>query len=204
MNHLAEYSMIYESIICTNNADGIAHLTPLGYRYETDQVILSPYVPSNTLSNLRITREATLNFTDDVRVYAGCLTGRRDWPLTAAATVETRRLQNCLSHLEVKVVDVLEDELRPQFKCRIVNQDTHAAFRGFNRAQSAVVEACILATRLDWLEVEKIRSEMAYLQIAITKTAGDQERCAWQWIVEKIDSHPRHKGFEASLKEHCL
>jgi hypothetical protein len=37
--------------------------------------------------NLRHTPFAGVNLTDDVRVFAGCLTGRRDWPLTSTIDV---------------------------------------------------------------------------------------------------------------------
>ena len=48
----------------------------------------------------------------------------------------------------------------------------HAPFRGFNRAQAACVEAPILVSRLPMLPRGKIDREMAYLEIAIGKTAG--------------------------------
>lgn len=192
--------MINEGIICTKRADGVPHLSPLGYQLKSELVVLSPFVPSNTLDNIREHGIATLNFTDDVRVFAGCLTGRKDWPLIPAEKVELGRLEDCLTHWELEVLQEQADDVRPRFHCRIVNRVTHREFRGFNRAQAAIVEACILATRLDWLEVGKIRTEMRYLTIAVSKTAGDNERCAWQWILEKIDSHPKHRGLADFLQ----
>ena len=32
---------------------------------------------------------------------------------------------------------------------------------------------------------------MAYLQIAIGKTAGEAEREAWNWLVEAVTAHQR-------------
>ena len=192
--------MIYEGIICTKRADGVPHLSPLGYQLKADLVVLSPFVPSNTLDNIRAHGIATLSFTEDVRVFAGCLTDRRDWPLLPAEKIALDRLKDCLTHWELEVVHELTDDVRPQFQCRIVNRVTHREFCGFNRAQAAVVEACILATRLDWLEVDKIRAEMQYLAIAVSKTAGENERCAWQWILEKINSHPKHEGITDFLQ----
>ena len=75
----------------------------------------------------------------------------------------------------------------------MVYEANHAAFRGFNRAQAAVLEAAILYSRLDWLAPDKLASEMAYLAIAVGKTAGDRERIAWQWLVEAMAEHPRHR-----------
>ena len=191
--------MIYESVICTQRPSGEPHLTPLGYRVVAEKIVLAPFVPSNTLDNLRANGVATLNFTDDVRVYAGCLTERRDWPLTDAKIIEAQRLADVLAHIELVVEEEIADEQRPQYRCAIAYQQNHRPFLGFNRAQAAVIEACILATRLDWLSVDKVRTEMRYLSIAIDKTAGPRERCAWQWIVEKIDAHPNYPGFEQDL-----
>lgn len=66
---------------------------------------------------------------------------------------------------------------------------SHAPFLGFNRAQAAVVEAAILATRLGMLPREKIDTELAYLQIAVDKTAGPVEREAWDLVTAKIKSY---------------
>ena len=73
-----------------------------------------------------------------------------------------------------------------------MHEITHGPFRGFNRAQSAVVEAAILVSRLHMLSPEKIRSELTYLTIAIDKTAGAREIEAWGWLLTKI----REAGIE--------
>jgi hypothetical protein len=52
-----------------------------------------------------------------------------------------------------------------------------------------VVEAAILVSRLHMLPPEKIEREIAYLQIAIDKTAGPRERQAWAWLMERIAEH---------------
>ncbi|NBQ85175.1 MAG: DUF447 family protein, partial [Methylophilaceae bacterium] len=61
--------------------------------------------------------------------------------------------------------------------------------RGYNRAQAAVIELCVLVSRLNRLSIEKIEAEMAYLQIAIDKTAGEQELEAWTWLLEAVENH---------------
>ena len=81
--------MIHEIIITTRNADGTTHIAPMGVRQEGGLYIVAPFRPSRTLDNLKRTRHAVVNFTDDVRVFAGCLTGRFDWPLRAATRVPT-------------------------------------------------------------------------------------------------------------------
>jgi hypothetical protein len=39
------------------------------------------------------------------------------------------------------------------------------------------------------LPPEKIRAELEYLTIAISKTAGEREQEAWEWLTAKIHAH---------------
>ncbi len=164
----------------------------MGYRQEGDQIVLAPFVPSTTLDNIRRDKAAVLNFTDDVSVIAGCLTARRDWPTIATEMVPGWRLATTLAHRELSLERCDDDESRPTFYFATRFEELHAPFKGFNRAQAAVVEAAILLTRLDWLAPEKITDELAYLRIAIRKTAGPVEIVAWDWIMEAIQQHPAH------------
>jgi hypothetical protein len=131
------------------------------------------------------------NYTDDVRVFAGCLTGRRDWPCVPSRRVPSPRLASTLAHAELEVVSVQEDELRPRFRCRVVHREMHAPFQGFNRAQAAVIEAAILVSRLGMLPREKVEGEISYLRIAVGKTAGPAEQEAWDWLMAAVDAFYR-------------
>ncbi len=183
-----ESSLILETVVSTRGPGG-DHLAPMGIRRpDAACVQIAPFIPSRTLENLRATGVAVVNMSDDVRVFAGCLCGRGDWPLVPAAVVAAPRLDGALAHLEVEVQSVIEDPQRPRFDCRVVHEATHAPFRGFNRAQAAVIEAAILVSRLDRLAPERIAREIAYLQIAIDKTAGARERQAWQWLRERLEA----------------
>ena len=96
------------------------------------------------------------------------------------------RLADALAHCEVEVAAVVEDELRPRFRCRELHEASHAPFRGLNRAQAAVLEAAILVTRLQMLPRTKVEQELGYLAIAIGKTAGEHEQEAWRWLMEAM------------------
>jgi hypothetical protein len=185
--------MILEGVITTRNADGAAHITPMGFQRVDDTVLISPFVPSTTLRNLQREGRAVMNLVDDVRIVAGCLTGRRDWPLLPATVIDGWRLADTLVHLELEVTACDDDRERPRFSCRVAHQASHASFAGFNRAQAAVLEAAILFSRLDWLAPDKLASEMRYLDIAVSKTAGPRERTAWQWLLSAMAEHPRHR-----------
>jgi hypothetical protein len=186
--------MIVESIITTLSADGVAHIAPMGVIWRDGAPILAPFRPSATLDNLLRTRRAVINHTDDVRVFAGCLTGRRDWPVSPAKWVDGVVLENALSHQEIAVERIEEEELRPRFFGRVVHEAGHRPFAGFNRAQAAVIEGAILVSRLHMLPWEKIETEMAYLRIAVDKTAGPREREAWDWLAAHVAAFRREHG----------
>ncbi len=73
---------IRESIVTTTNADGSAYVAPLGVIEDGARLVIAPFHPSTTLANLRARPFACVNYTTDVRVFAGCVTRlRRDWPV---------------------------------------------------------------------------------------------------------------------------
>ncbi|MEM5294968.1 DUF447 domain-containing protein [Burkholderia sp. JPY481] len=179
--------MIHETIVTTAACDGRPHIAPMGARYEGERIILSPFRPSVTLDNIVATRSAVLNFTTDVRIFAGCVTHyATDWPTVAASRVASVRLAESLAHAELELDELQDDKERPVLAMKCVHRENHAPFAGFNRAQSAVVEGAILVSRLFMLPADKVDREMAYLQIAIDKTAGDNERTAWGWLVAAV------------------
>ncbi len=181
--------MIRESIVITQSRAGVVHIAPIGLIEEGEHLLIAPFRPSLTLDNLRENPFAVANYTDDVLVFAGCLTGRRAWPTKPATKVPGAVLEQALAHAELQVVAVAEDEQRPRFRCAVIHEENHRPFHGFNRAQAAVVEAAILVSRLHMLSPEKIERELGYLQIAIDKTAGPRERQAWDWLMERIAEH---------------
>jgi hypothetical protein len=186
--------MIRETIVTTVNGAGAVHIAPLGIIADGDGWIIAPFRPSTTLDNLRAVPFAVANYIDDVRIFAGCLTGRSQWPTVASDSVPVPRLAGALAHAELAVTRITEDEQRPRFHCRVMRLISHAPFQGFNRAQAAVIEAAILASRLHMLPREKIESEMAYLQIAVSKTASTAEQEAWAWLTEKIRVYYKSEG----------
>ena len=181
--------MIFETIVTTQAQDRRIHIAPMGIREESGLIVLAPFRPSTTLDNVLANGHAVVNSCDDVRIFAGCLTNRRDWPTVPADKVPGVRLAAALAHRELKLEKTEEDEQRPRLLCRVVHQVSHSPFRGFNRAQAAVLEAAILVSRLHLLSWEKIEAEVKYLAIAIDKTAGPREQEAWGWLMEKIEAH---------------
>lgn len=178
---------IFETVVTTQAVDGSVHVAPMGVRYADGQVVLMPFKPSTTLANVLATRHAVLNLVTDTRVFAGCVTGRRGWPVHPAERIAGVRLAAALGHVELELAELQDDPQRPVLRMARVHEVSHAPFVGLNRAQAAVVEGAVLVSRLHMLAPEKVRSEMAYLQIAIDKTAGAAEQEAWRWLQEAVE-----------------
>lgn len=199
--HTAMNDVIYEAVVTTVSPEGRPHVAPMGVRYlpgppgQPGVVVLMPFVPSTTLSNIVATRHAVLNIVLDTRVFAGCVTGRRQWPTVPAEKIGGVRLACALSHVELVLASMSDDPQRPVLRMARVHEASHAPFIGFNRAQAAVIEGAVLVSRLHMLKPEKVDTEMAYLQIAIDKTAGPEEHEAWGWLQEAV---ARHRASQAA------
>ena len=178
---------IHEVIVTTLNEQGQPHSAPMGITQKGSQILIKPFKPSATYNNLKQHRQCTINYTDDVRVFAGALTGRRDWPTQPCQQIEGEYLNNALAHIELEIIAFDDDDPRACFKGSVICDVEHAPFRGFNRAQAAVIEAAVLVSRLNMLSAQKIQQEIAYLSIAIEKTAGPRELEAWGWLIAKIE-----------------
>lgn len=184
--------VIFEVVLTTESPDGRLHLAPMGVRYRGRQVVVMPFRPSTTLDNLLSTRRGVLNIVTDTRVFAGCVTGRRDWPTLAVDPQDPgrgRRLAAALRHLVLELADVQDDAQRPVLTLDVVEDVTHAPFPGLNRAQAAVIEAAVLVSRLHLLPRARIEQEMAIGQNAVDRTASAAEREAWGWLCEAVQRH---------------
>lgn len=191
---------IVETIVTTTDTGGAVHMAPLGLIEDGPHWIVAPFKPSRTLDNLMANPAAVASHTSDVRVFAGCVTGRRDWPTVSADVVKGVRLRDAVSHWELAVERLTDDAQRPRFHCSIVHAASHAVWSGYNRAQAAVLELAVLSTRLNMLPAEKIDAELKYLEIAVAKTAGPAELEAWGWLMERINAF-RSGNLEAARKK---
>ena len=185
--------MIHEVIVTTISNEDIVHIAPMGIRFIDKQVIISPFKPSTTLNNITENNIATINFIDDVRVFAGIVSRhKKDWELSARTDLEiVPNLTLTNTFYNVVVNEYQEDDKRPNIICDIKNSAVIKPFLGFNRAQFSVIEAAVLLSRLGMISMEKIDREIEYLKIGIDKTAGPHELEAWGWIQDKILSYKK-------------
>ena len=147
---------IFEAVLTTVSPSGTTHIAPMGVRYVGEHVVLMPFKPSTTLDNITQTRQAVLNLLVDPRVFAGCVTGRKQWPTRPAQCVKGVRLAAALVHVELELASLHDNAQRPVLQMARVHAQTHSPFVGFNRAQAAVIEGAVLVSRLHMLQPEKI------------------------------------------------
>ena len=178
---------INEIILITECEDGSPYIAPFGIRERDGLILIAPFRPSTSLDNLLSGRRATINTTDDVRIFAGALTGKRTWLVEDRAGALI--LETTLTYKSLKLEKVEDDIQRPKLYFSVLTEEMLRPFQGYNRAQAAVVELCVLVSRLNMLPIEKITAELEYLRIAIEKTAGATEQEAWGWLVEAIENH---------------
>lgn len=189
---MAADELILEGIVTTLNADGAPNISPMGPWIDRSvtRLVLRPFRTSQTYQNLKRLGEGVFHVTDDVELIARAAVGAlNEIPkLTPAASVQGVILAEACRWLSFRVVSLDDAAERTTIVCHVVDRGALREFFGFNRAKHAVLEAAILATRIGILPAEQIREEMRRLAVPVEKTAGDQERRAFDFLRNHINS----------------
>ena len=69
--------MIIETIVSTMDNDEKVNFSPFGIKKNKNQIYISPYIPSKTLSNLESTKCAVVNYTDNTSFFVDCIIGNK-------------------------------------------------------------------------------------------------------------------------------
>lgn len=182
--------MIIETIITTLGENGDVNCAPMGVEWSDDTIVLKPFLETATYRNLLATRAAVVNLTDDVRVFARGAVSNPTYPTVPATVIRGVVLADCCSWREVTVRAIDSSPPRSRIETTVVHRGMRREFIGFNRAQHAVLETAIYATRLHLLPRAFVESELARLQVLVDKTAGAREREAMALLTEYIQSVP--------------
>ena len=183
--------LIVEGLVITTAADGSPHLAPMGPLVDRElrSFTLRPFCTSTTFANLQRTGTAVFHVTDDVELLARAAIGRIEVSpkFTEIDAAPGFALADSCRWFALRTTRAQIESPRAEFVCEVVASQRVRDWFGFNRAKHAVIEAAILATRIGILPAAEIRQEMARLAIPVQKTAGDQERAAWQLLSAFID-----------------
>lgn len=186
--------MIVETIITTVATDGALNIAPMGVEWGEEVIVVKPFLETVTFRNLRDTRAAVVNLTDDASIFAHAAVESPSYPVVPASTVLGFVLEAACSWREVEVVAIDATPPRSRITTRVVHGGVRREFIGFNRARHAVLEAAILATRTHLLSAEQIGSEFERLQVIVDKTAGPPEREAMAFLTAHVRKATRAEG----------
>jgi hypothetical protein len=182
--------LIVEGIVTTPSEDGTWNIAPMGPRVDRDfaRLVLRPFRTSQTYQNLKRHGEGVFHVTDDVDLMARAAVGHLDPlpPLVPAGSTNLLRLADCCRWFAFRVMQLDDASDRTTIVCDVGERGMVRDFFGFNRAKHAVIEAAILATRIGILSADEIRAEMNRLAIPVKKTAGEQERRAFELLMNFV------------------
>lgn len=192
--------MILETILSSISADGIVNFAPIGLHIpDTDlercpvkRIVFHLYPGSQTYENLKATGQGVINFTDDVLVFVETALYSDCPPSVPSQKVRPPSMAHARTIWEFTVTR-FDPSTEPAFlEGKIEHREQRGGFAGFCRAQGAVLEAAIAATRWQWLPIGKIIDPWPVWLEVVEKTGGNREREAFN----KVSSFLAEKGIQ--------
>ncbi|HZZ73869.1 MAG TPA: DUF447 domain-containing protein [Pirellulales bacterium] len=184
--------MILEALVTTVDADGGVNLAPMGPQVDETmtRLVFRPFQTSRTFQNLKRTGRGVLQVTDDVELLARAAVDRLNVTPTLHPTGDGHGwyLADACRWYDFRVLSLDDRQERTEIVTETIERSTLREFFGFNRAKHAVLEAAILATRLHLHPREKIVADFSNLKVLVDKTGGDQERRAFDFLQEFIET----------------
>jgi hypothetical protein len=159
--------VIYESIVCTYNSEGVLNAAPMGVvMQEPLQVVLTIYNSACTLKNLQHSMVATLNFTDSLDVFFQTALKEAVLPLEwfeKSDKVNAPQLKQAHATIAVNIQNFLPlDTYRTRVICNVLQVHAVKSYpQSYCRAKPAVLEAIIHATRIK--ELSHIEEEQGHV-----------------------------------------
>ena len=193
--------MILEGIVTTLNHDATLNIAPMGPRVDPATNLarfeLRPYRSSTTYQNLKARGEGVFHVTDDVLLLAQTAIGVAAVPPPAtrpADVVAGRILLDACRYYEFRVAELDDRDERTTIVAETAAQGRLRDFFGFNRARHAVLEAAILATRIEFLALDGMLAEFQKLAVLVDKTGGPRERAAFTLLQRHVHDAAVRQG----------
>ena len=180
--------MIIETILSTSNENAKPNFAPIGIRIPADclrlsevkEIELALYPGSETFSNLKSVPEGVVNCTDDVLSFVDTALFSELPPAVPSHLVRPPRMAAAKAVWEFSVMSFDDRTCPARVKGKILRYEELGGFAGLCRAQGAVLEAAILATRLQWISPGTIVESWPHWQEVVAKTGGVREQAAFQ------------------------
>lgn len=191
---MAREALVIEGIVTTLGEDGQVNIAPMGPKVDRAfrTMTLRPFKSSQTYKNLMHHPEGVFHVIDDVLLLAQAAVGQIEPApmLLMSDHVNGYYLQNACRYYPFRIERVDDASERAEIDVSIVWTGRMRDHFGFNRAMYAVVEASILATRVELLPREEIMAELNRLTPLIEKTGGQREKEAFAFLQNYISSYP--------------
>jgi hypothetical protein len=197
---------ILEGLVTTRDEHGKPHLAPMGPEVilldpehtcglHFEELILKPFETSNTLRNLLRNRVGVFQITDKVEWIARGAIGQWDKEpqFFPAFHIAGDVLADACSWYEFEIVSTDLTPPRTRLTAKVVHQGMERPFVGYNRAQNAVLEAAILATRYPLLELDFLQAEFQRLEVIVDKTAGPGELEAFRLLKKSLSDYANQR-----------
>jgi hypothetical protein len=182
--------LLLEGLVTTLNEDRSPHIAPMGPIVDAEftRLLLRPFRTSTTYHNLKRTGQGVLHVTDDVEMIARAAVGCLAAPprMLRAKSIDGAILADACRWYAFEVDSIDDRDDRAEITAHVVEYGRGRDFFGFNRAKHAVIEAAILATRMEFLDGSHIRGEFDRLAAIVQKTGGRQEHAAFDFLRQHV------------------
>ncbi|ATW24041.1 DUF447 domain-containing protein [Candidatus Formimonas warabiya] len=184
--------MIIETILSSINKKGEVNFAPMGVHIPDHAINLSKvkeiclylYSGSHTFDNLQTTLEGVINLTNDVMAFVETALFSTSLPTAPSRLVHPPRMAGAKTIWEFSVTDFHASVEPAKVLGKIKYYEELAGFSGLCRAQGAVLEAAIAATRWRWMTRSKIEESWAQWRETVERTGGSREQEAFSRVCD--------------------
>jgi uncharacterized protein len=179
--------MIIETVVTTLDEAGEPNFAAMGVVWGEETITIRPFTNTRTYRNLAHAREAVINVTDNVLIFAKSALSRETFEAFPATNVRGLVLKDSCHWREVRVQPLsgslnVSAQGRAEILTEVVGAGHLRPFSGLCRAKHAVVEASIIASRLQFFPVADVLRELERLSVLVEKTGGAHEHTAMDFI----------------------
>jgi hypothetical protein len=184
--------MIVETIFSSLNPSGKPNFAPMGILWGEETLIVRPFRNTTTYSNLMTSKYGVVNLTDDVLAFVQTALYDAVLPHFPARVVPGVVFKEACVWREVEVIDETGSPERAEVHCRVLYKGWQREILGICRAHSAVIEATILATRLNQYTQSAILADLDHYMQIVQKTGGEREKTAMEQVGDYIGKRMSH------------
>jgi len=188
--------LIYEVLCGTYNPNKLPNLAPMGIRLNPE-LVLYPYITSQTFKNIEKTESCSLNFSDDAWIFTwACFEKDRVKPfLKAGLHTNSPVLKGATAVVEcnIKQITSISEEARCAVKCQPIDVKVQPKFVPFSRAFSLIIEMLIHATRIahyetldDKNKVHELKQYILYYAQIINRVARTDYPIIAEYILKQV------------------